>query len=206
MRSCFLILLLSAAQAQTLSFGVKGGVPAQIPIGRSGTTVPFGLGASVEIRLAPHLSVETGAFFHRMGKENSTAILSPTPDSGASIFFDNTRAHAFEVPVLAKYRFLSERRAWRPFLSAGTAIRRTTIENQEVSSILAGASLTFLRGDPLRQSTIVSYHADPAVAAGVDVRTGRFHLEPEVRYSYWAAGKDTVIRKNQVNFLLGFRF
>jgi hypothetical protein len=40
----------------------------------------------------------------------------------------------------------------------------------------------------------------------VDAGVGRMHIEPEVRYSYWNAGKTDVVRKNQVNFLLGIRF
>jgi hypothetical protein len=47
---------------------------------------------------------------------------------------------------------------------------------------------------------------DPAAGLGVDFRAGRFHLEPEARYSYWSAGEHGRIRKNQVTLMLGFRF
>ena len=111
-----------------------------------------------------------------------------------------------EIPVLAKYRFLGARRNWRPFLSAGPVIRRTSVETRMNSSVL-GANPA-VGAPPLfnvnRES--VSWNADPAISAGMDFRAGRFHLEPEVRYSYWGAGKHDPIRKNQVNFLLGIRF
>lgn len=50
------------------------------------------------------------------------------------------------------------------------------------------------------------WNVNPTVSVGIDARAGRAHIEPEVRYSYWNAGKLGMVRKNQANFLVGLQF
>jgi hypothetical protein len=116
------------------------------------------------------------------------------------------RGRALELPFLAKYHLLREHHTWRPFVTAGPTVRRTSLDASHYASILSGVSLGTVAAQPPLRTNTVKWNVDPAVGAGVDFKTGRFHLEPEVRYSYWDAGKNSVVRKNQVDFLLGFRF
>jgi hypothetical protein len=71
---------------------------------------------------------------------------------------------------------------------------------------LSGASLGAIGVQPIPRNDAVHWNVDPTFGAGIDFKTGRFHLEPEVRYSYWGAGKNSAVRKNQVGVQLGFRF
>jgi hypothetical protein len=92
-------------------------------------------------------------------------------------------------------------------VTAGPTIRRTSLRNEYNATVFSGAPITPGTTPFFLNSERVDWHADPAAGAGVDFKAGRFHLDPEVRYSYWGAGEELYpVRKNQVNFLLGFRF
>jgi hypothetical protein len=216
MNLCILIfaLLPLTASAQLFNFGVQGGVPARPPLGQS-DNIPFVLGPSVDIRALPWLSVETGVLYHRIGRSSDNlAFLYPgntvTPvyiENTVTLGFATSRGSALELPLLAKFRFKNERSAWRPFLTAGPTVRRTSIttDGSRATSILSGSSLTSIGPTQLFTARTTQWNVDPTVGVGTSFRTGRFHIEPEVRYSYWGAGTTSRVLKNQVNFLLGFR-
>jgi hypothetical protein len=184
------------ASAQLLTFGVQGGVPAQTPLGRT-DKMPFVAGPSVDIRIVKGLSIETGLLYQRLGGGYINFAFGP---ADAITFGSETfSGSALEIPFLAKYRFLSERRRWRPFLLAGPSVRRTSIKKEDIRFGPAGTLNAV-------NTKSTQWNVDPSIGAGVDARVGRMHIEPEVRYSYWNVGKTEVVRKNQVNFLLGIRF
>jgi hypothetical protein len=194
-----------ASKAQTFTFGVNGGVPAQMPLGQS-ERVPFSIGPYIDIRFSSHLSLETGVRFYRLGQNVNTGTFL-YPENSVTIIYDTTHGRAIEVPVLGKFYLLGEHKTWRPFLSAGPVIRRTSFDSRNISSVFSSTSPIYeLGGHTDRENHTVKWNVDPAVAAGVDFRAGRFHLEPQVRYSYWGAGKTESVRKNQVDFLFGLRF
>ena len=195
-------LLPLTASAQLLTFGVQGGVPAQPPLGRT-ELMPFVLGPSVNVRVFSGLSLETGVLYHRSGRGYDNFVFL-YPENAITLGSETWHGSALEVPVLAKYRFLSERAGWRPFLSAGPTVRRTSVTTSRANSILSGSQLG--NSSAVLNTKTTQWNVDPAAGVGVDFRTGRFHIEPEARYSYWGAGKTGRWRKNQVNFLLGFRF
>ena len=207
MRLCILTfaLLPLTASAQLFNFGVQGGVPAEPPLGQS-DNIPFVLGPSVDIRALPRLSVETGVLYHRIGRSSGNFVAF-YPENAVTLGFETSRGSALELPLLAKFRFKSERSAWRPFLTAGPTVRRTSIttDGSRATSILSGSSLTSIGPTPLFTARTTQWNVDPTIGTGVSFRTGRFHIEPEVRYSYWGAGTTSRVLKNQVNFLLGFR-
>jgi hypothetical protein len=185
------------ASAQLLTFGIQGAVPAQTPLGRT-DKMPFLAGPSVDIRIVKGLSLETGLLYQRLGGgyDNFTLL---GPANAITFGSQTVRGTALEIPLLAKYRFLSERRRWRPFLLAGPSVRRTSIKKEDIRFNSAGTLNAV-------NTTSTQWNVDPTVGAGVDARVGRAHIEPEVRYSYWNAGKTGTVRKNQVDFLLGIRF
>jgi hypothetical protein len=159
----------------------------------------------VNVQLLGGLSLQTGLLYDRIGQRSDNYTLL-YPENSITFLFATTHGSAWEVPILAKYRFRSGRSGWRPFLAAGPTVRRTSVRTDNAATILAGTSLSPIGGPAALHATNTQWNVDPAVGAGVDFRAGRFHLEPEMRYSYWAAGKNGPLRKNQVNFLLGFRF
>lgn len=198
-------LLPLTASAQRFTFGLQGGIPTQTPLGQTNDKMPFVLGPTVDIRLFSGLSLSTGVLFSRTGQRFDNGIVA-YPENALTFYYNTSQSHAIEVPLLARYRFLGERRGWRPFLSAGATIRRTSIESTTLTSVVSTNPLSSFLPQPFLDRKTVRWNADPTAGVGVDFRTGRFHLEPEIRYSYWGAGKNTLVRKNQVHFLLGFRF
>jgi hypothetical protein len=192
------------ASAQVLTFGVQGGVAGQPPRGRT-ESVPFLLGPSVGIHFVSGLSVETGLLYRRIGRgyESYTLLF---PENAVTLGSERWRGSALEIPVLAKYRFLDKGAAWRPFLTAGPTVRRTSIRSDNATVVFGNSSLTPNRLPTFNDTSFTHWGIDPTVGAGVDLRAGKFHVEPQVQYSYWTAGKNSSIRKNQTSFLLGFRF
>lgn len=189
--------------AQLLTFGFQGGAPAQTPLGQTTTRMPFALGPTVTLRAFSGLSLESGLLFYRQGDRNDTFAFQ-YPENALTLGSERRRGRAVELPFLLKYSFLSERRRWQPFLSAGPAVRRTSLDFTRESTVFGGTQpSTFVR-EPVTKS--VKWNVDPIVSAGVSFRTGRLRFEPQVRYSYWGAGKHSVVLKNQVHLLFGFRF
>jgi hypothetical protein len=197
-------VLPTMAQTQLFTFGVKGGIPAETPLGQTDSRMPFAIGPTVNVRIFSRLSLETGVLFHRMGQRSDNGVFQ-YPENAVTLTSSTERGRALELPFLAKYRFLGEHRTWRPFVTAGPTVRRTSLDASHFASILSGVQQVALV--PLQFSAkTVKWTVDPAIGVGVDFKAGRFHLEPEVRYSYWGAGKNSAVRKNQVDLLLGFRF
>jgi hypothetical protein len=197
-------MLPMAAPAQLLTFGVQGGVPVQTPLGRT-DEMPFTIGPTVNVHITGGLSLQTGLLYDRIGRRSDTATFL-LPDA-VTFGISTSHGSALEVPLLAKYRLRSGRSAWRPFLSAGPTLRHTSLDANSSFDTLSGIPIGSTQHSITTfQNSVRQWNVDPAAGAGVDVRAGRFHLEPEVRYSYWAAGTAGPIRKNQVNLLMGFRF
>jgi len=194
------VLLPLAASAQLLTFGVQDGVPSQTPLGLT-NKMPFAIGPSVEIHIFSGLSLETGVLYNRLGRGYDNSAF-PYPENAVTLDSETWKGSALEIPFLAKYRFLSERARWRPFVLAGPAVRRTSITTESASRVF-GNSAT---GPTFLSTKATRWNVDPEIGVGVDSRVGSFHIEPEVRYSYWGAGKTSRVRKNQVNLLLGIRY
>jgi hypothetical protein len=196
-------LLPLAASAQLFTFGVQGGMPTQTPVGQT-SKMPFVLGPSVDIRVSSGLSLETGLLYHRMGRGYNNSVFL-YPENAVTLGVETWHGSALEIPFLAKYRFLSERRGLRPFLSAGPTMRRTSITTSRAYSVVSSSPLS-TNGASLMDTKSTKWNVDPTIGGGMDFKAGRFHIEPETRYSYWGAGKTSEVRKNQVSALIGFRF
>jgi hypothetical protein len=191
--------------AQQFSLGFVGGVTAQPPLGESATKLPFVIGPTLSFGSFAGFSLETGVLFHRLGATDQSYTLRSL--DGAIVFgIDQWKARAIELPLLLKHHFLGKSRTWRPFLSAGPTLRRTSIDRTGVRSTLSQNPPSTATSETMTTAETVKWNLDPAVGAGVSFRAGRVHIEPEVRYSYWGASKHDVVRPNQVHFLFGLRF
>jgi hypothetical protein len=201
----FASMLPLVCAAQQFSVGFVGGVPAQPPLGTSATKLPFVMGPILSFGSFAGLSLETGVLFHRLGATDQSYTFRSL-DGAIVSGTDRWKARAIEIPLLLKYHFLNKSRTWRPFLSAGPTLRRTSIDRIGFRSTLSQNPSSTSTSEPMTASKTVKWNLDPAVGAGVSFRAGRVHIEPEVRYSYWGAGKHDVVRQNQVHFLFGLRF
>ncbi len=116
MNKILLVLLLAApvASAQTLSFGVKGGVPLTNSLKvldqatYTSSKSPIVLGPAAELRLPMGLGVEANLLYRRLQFT-----------TGANV---KTTGQGWEVPLLVKYRAPGV--LLRPFVAAGYSLRR----------------------------------------------------------------------------------
>ena len=157
------------ASAQQFSIGFTGGAPAE-PLGRSANKMPFVLGPTVSVGVFAGLSLETGVLFHRPGATDEHYSFAPF--GGALVTgTDEWKASAIEIPLLLKCRFLSRSRTWRPFLSAGPTVRRTSIDYNGFRSSFSGDALNALTSEPVRTSETVKWNVDPTAGVGISFKS-----------------------------------
>ena len=190
---------------QLVTFGVQGGAPAQVPLGQTTSKLPFAFGPTITLRATPRISLESGILFYRLGKANDNFAYS-LPENTFTLGFEERHGRAIELPLLLRYRFRSESRAWQPFISAGPAVRRTSVDFTRFTSVFSNSPANAPPVAPVIKDTSVKWNVDPVFGVGTSFRAGRLHLEPQARYSYWGAGKNSAVLKNQVQFLFGLRF
>jgi hypothetical protein len=184
-------LAAAAALPQSLSFGVKAGVPATDLV--KSETWQFGryspesgryiIGPVIELRLPFGFGVEFNALYRPVKyRVHYNPFAEPGEASGG----------AWQFPLLAKYRFGGP--FVSPYLSGGFAFNR-----------LSGLKEL---GD-LREATVPGF----VVAAGLEGRLPFIRLAPELRYTRWTAdnlenrgGGFGVSNRNQLEALIGITF
>ena len=186
MRLLFALTLLaaSAAYPQSVSFGLKGGVPLSNalkvadPATYTSDRSPFVIGPVVELGLPLGLAVEADLLYRRLRYTSSTS---------------RTTGQTWEVPILGKYRFPGA--LLRPFIEAGLSFRRFAGFNT--------GQLPEVRGRAAAGAT---------VGAGLELRLPVVRLSSEIRYTRWgstsirsALGGITT-QLNQADLLLGITF
>ncbi len=195
------VLLLACASvcpAQSLSVGLKGGVPLNNALKADKTRsyfsdkAPCVIGPAVELGLTAGLAAESGLLFRRVeyGAENS-----------------RTRGESWEIPLLVKYRAAGV--LSRPFLLAGVSFRRLARFEQKTAE--AGSSLLVEVTDHPEELKS-RFTAGPTVGAGLEFHLPRVRLSAEFRYTRWggsgfrspAGGLSTQL--NQADLLLGIMF
>lgn len=208
----FLAMIVGASflSAQTVSFGVKGGVPLIEQGGNFDESRPYIVGPSVEVHLFGGFAVEADALYQRLGASFTFSPFSLLAGSsvslaGSSISYEaiRQRGNAWEFPLLGKYYFRSRTSAWRPYLATGYNFR--TIGVHTAGTVI----LTDQNGMPHTSSFRQSFRSDLGIGAtfagGVRLRAGRIAVLPEVRYTRWGSS-DNLTRKNEAAFLLGISF
>ncbi len=179
-----LLLLSSTVFAQSVSVGIKGGVPltdafSDAQYGSAGRffsdSKRYVIGAMVELRLPLGLGIEGDALYRPLGLSRSTF--------GSVSSLD---VSSWEFPVLGKYRFPFP--IVKPYIEAGPSFRHV------------GGSVSYLS------------KAGFALGGGVEVKLLKVRLSPELRYTRW--GRDgvanvspaAVSNVNQAEFLVGISF
>jgi len=204
------VLLLSAAVAfpQATSFGVKGGVPltkllqtGSTPAGETitaATTNRYIAGASVEGRLGGRFSLEFDALYRHVNYRGYR--MSPAGRES-----EHVTAGDWELPLLLKYRIAGGRA--RPYVSAGVALDALGITNSFADTVT----------NTPYPSTTTGTNSTPAalqgkavfglvVGCGVDLKAGRLHVSPEIRFTNWTTPHFSNSNRNQAEFLLGLSF
>jgi hypothetical protein len=183
MKCLALILLTGSVFAQSLSFGLKGGVPLTDafstakgdPVSYSSVDRRYTIGPTAEIGLPLFgLRLEADALYRRIGWDGTrtaTPLLEP--------FQSTARFGTWDFDALLKHRVGAA--GVHPYLGAGVAFRRffTTRENY----VFPGPPPRFLTKqmtDELGNKNIAGF----VFSAGIEFG-GAVRLAPEVRYTHW---------------------
>jgi opacity protein-like surface antigen len=187
----FTLLAASAAYPQSVSFGLKGGVPLSNALKVADTSTytsdrsPFVIGPVVELGLPLGLGVEADLLYRRLHYDSSTS---------------GTTGQVWELPILAKYRFPGV--LLRPCIEAGLSFRRFARLDQSTQ--------TSSTNQPPEVKGRAAIGA--TVGAGLELKVLVVRLSSEIRYTRWGS---TSIRAtlgglttqlNQADFLLGITF
>lgn len=194
-----------------VSFGVTAGAPITDPF-LAGSLPRFNysfidhrytVGPTVEFRLPYGLGLELDGLFSRLDFRSSAMEVDVTQRS-------HTTANSWEFPMLLKYRPVSLKRSMTPFVEAGPSFRVLSALSQ--TSQIVG----FIRGPVVSTDSPVElknrFAPGLVVGGGIDLRTGRLHLAPQIRYTRWGwdnfQDPTQVFRSdlNQVGFMVGIRF
>jgi opacity protein-like surface antigen len=178
-----------SAFAQPFGIGVKGGVPLidafvtnsnpANPIQYVADTHRYTFGPYAELRLPGGFGLEVDALYRTF--EYRQIVPSP---------IRNHNSHAWEFPVLAKWRFLPG--PIKPYIEGGAAFSHLSIN--QVAELHDRNTWGLV------------------VGGGVDFKLGFFHLTPEIRYTGWVSrhfdtpGTLLQSNRNQAAVLLGIGF
>jgi opacity protein-like surface antigen len=217
---CGLILLLcgAGAIAQPFHFGVKAGLPltdlfhaGSATLNTAGSsaylssTKRYTVGATAEIRLPLHLSLEADLLYKRLGYDSATSRL------GASSI-SSTTANSWELPILAKYH-LRAKGTLNPFVGAGISFHKATGVNQNTQTkLVTFPPVTRFSTTDLPTELIRKSNRGFVAAAGLEIKVPLLRITPEIRYTHWGSDLFNDVsgllhsNSNQADFLLGITF
>jgi hypothetical protein len=193
------------AQAQPISYGVKGGVPLDShdsnPFSQNNESRWNG-GPSVELHLPWNLSVEFNGLY-RSSHANWVLPIQRFRAPNPYLLQSTEKSRIWDFPLLLKYRFLTDSRI-RPFVSAGASWSYRRSEGTAFYSCLGPEGSCSSPGFPeVRAAELKSSQtrSGPAAGVGVDFKMKYFTLSPELRYNQWSGNK-----RNAFTILLGLSF
>jgi opacity protein-like surface antigen len=171
----FILLLFAIpAAAQPIGVQFKVGIPIT---GFNAYDYPFRtvlqtfsnryvIGPAVEVHLPSRFAVELDATYQRVHLNGSSVSGGGTDNLNAS-------GHAWDFPILAKYRFLH--RPITPFVVAGPAIRWLEFSGSEMRRTNIGTSVMALADSNVGVGW--------AVGGGLELKVKSIRISPELRYT-----------------------
>ena len=201
--------------AQSLSFGVKAGVPATDAIegsfGSHAEAPRYTVGPMVELGLPFSFGVEVNALYRRTGYSTSDTVFGVTN-------LTRVRANTWEFPILLKY-YLPGVPLLRPYVSGGYVGRRLFSASGQSHAFGRDSISGTVIDQTFKLDTRFLVRENPthgvAIAAGLRLRLRPLKLAPEVRYTRWTGrpfedfgsrGFFVQSLENQVDFLVGLTF
>lgn len=192
MKPILLLLAASAALAQNISVGLRGGVPltdafdATRSAVRGFENIPkrYTIGPTLEIRLPLRLGITFDALYKRLSYEQVEVN---------GVTFTHTSSK-FEFPLMLRYRFGEGN--LRPFIAGGP-----TFDRVSPGSVIAPVEF-------IKKST-----AGIVLGTGVEVKAVLIRVTPEIRYTHRGAehfldavGGLLKSNRSQFEFLVGLTF
>lgn len=210
-RSLAFLLLATPLCAQSLSYGIKGGLPLTNALSvaentESVTTQRWTVGPTVELNLPFGVSVGADALYRSFSFSSSVSSVVNT--------FVNSSSGHWEVPVYLKYRFGPH--LLKPFVEAGVAFDRTGTSGTSGCSSSSGLCGNFAPASSTFSSS--QWGLGALVGGGVEIKALVVRIAPEIRYTRWEkgalSGSGAAIpanpaptgQPNQAEVLVGVRF
>ena len=160
------------------------------------------VGPMIEVVLPHGIGFEFDALYSRFGYSSSL---------GNFAFYNSirVRANSWEFPLLAKYRFHAG--PVHPFALVGYVPRTVSGKDSEAGYIV---HIDTGNRDYGSSTTSTNYDTGQGLTAGggIEIRAGRIHIAPEVRYIHWShplfydygpQGYFVQTRQSEVEFLVG---
>jgi hypothetical protein len=185
-----LLFAVVSAYSQSLSFGVKAGVPVtdayadlQTPNGTASHFADhYTVGPTIELHLPFQLSIEADALYRHSG----FGINGGTGGTASS------SVNEWQIPLLAKVEIIPLGPI-RPFVDGGLAYRHLSVNT-------SGTGLTVQNPN----------NSGFVLGGGVTLKLLRLRLAPELRFTHWGqvAFSNLAVSssQNQADFLVGFTF
>lgn len=142
-------------------------------------------GPSLEFRITHKFAVNGELLYHRLNYTQTNQITDTV--NGNTGITENTRASLWDLPVMLRYRGLSEGGFLSKFYFAGGgSVRRAThISTSTVTNLPNGSTTTS------NVATVPSKRDLPGAVVGVGLRLVddfNIKLTPEIRYTRWIGG------------------
>jgi hypothetical protein len=207
MRLLLAVLLAGSCCAETIHFGVKGGVFLtdwhEIFNGRNyyeDRSGRYVVGPAVEIPLVNRVAIEADALYRREGRYSASGI-------PGFAFTSVEKANSWEFPILLKYRL--RERVFRPFAVIGPSFRY--VGAQHVTGTCTGSLCGSSEGSQtFDRNQFVTVGL--AAGGGAEFRAGIARLSAEMRYvrvgsgTNDSAGSQIRTGQNQLAVLFGIVF
>ena len=206
----FSILVGTALQAQSVSFGVKGGVQALDSTVAKDESKRYVIGPTAEVSLPANFAIEVDALYQRLGDSNNLLfpiVATGTPPAGFSAVASfpvtlRQRGNSWEFPLLMKY-YLHPVKHLNPFVSGGFSFRTIGLDSKGIEILTFSNSAT--QTVPFQTSTRTNLAVGAVGAVGLRFKAGHFAIAPEFRYTRYGSD-DRFASKNSASFLLGLTF
>lgn len=205
------LLVASAAFSQSLSVGLKGGVPLFDAFKVADTTryfsdkAPYVIGPALEVHLPLGLSAEVDLLYRNLEYNSTIQVVSPP--GPAQILDAKTTGQVWELPLLAKYRVPGV--LVRPYLAAGLSYRRLAHLKQRSAPTGSPATVSVTDQPP---ELTGRNGVGPTLGAGLELKVRRVRVSSEIRYTRWGASSfkaalgGFATQLNQADILLGIAF
>ena len=160
-----------------------------------------------EAHLVRHLSLEANVLYKPKLDYTSHYVSGYFPFPVLQTT-DDLRAHSWQVPILLKLHPIAQHDK-SLFIAGGVSSRNVAGIEHVFGTVTGGIPPLAANGPAFDMRTadgvmVNHWTFGPVIAAGVDFRAGKFHFQPELRYTRWNASPFSYITKqDNVQALIG---
>jgi hypothetical protein len=156
-------------------------------------------GPTVEVRLRS-LSLEVDALY-RSKLDTTFPPQTYSSNSGSRTLAIDREGYSWEVPILVAWHRLP--RLQNLFVGGGVSLRNVSSTEHLYGSITPLFSNIPIPFDT-RSPIVGQQNYGAVITTGIDVRTGIFHMRPQVRYTRWSASPESFsVKADAIEIVMG---